>query len=90
MAEDSVPVRNITYSAPKSVLSSTRIKTALATCLVPAVTEKCGVVAIRCCFESCSRADAVKQLAARRRQIELKLIEIDDVSVLNFIFLLPI
>ena len=78
--EDIVPVRRVKYSAPKTALSSSTIRAALSAALVPAVVERCGVVAIRCIFEFSTRAEAVKQLAARRRQLELKMEEIDDVS----------
>ena len=75
-----MPVRNVKFGPPKTALSNSSIKNALSTTLVPAILESCGIVAVRCAFEFCSQSEAIKQLAARRKQIELKLVEVEDVS----------
>ena len=65
------------YVVPKprySLLSKVRQR-ALGTHLVPAVMKRCQVVTLRLIFPYGTREETVIQIAPRRRQIELALLE---------------
>ena len=70
--EDIIPVRSVSYGPPRSSLGSKSIIQGLKANLIPVVTRSCQVVAVRCIFDVSDEAEAKKQIAARRRQLEMK------------------
>ena len=81
--DDIVPVRNVSYGPPRNSLSSKSIMQGLRANLVPAITRTCQAVAIRCVFDANDEREAKKQLAARRRQLELKALSHPEVCTLQ-------
>ena len=75
-----MPIKSVAYGVPRSQLTSNSLKLCLKSNLVPAVTTHCQVVAIRSAFCLASHQEATQQLAARRRQLELKALEHSEVS----------
>ena len=71
-------VKDVSLKRPRSKLSSPAIYSALEAHLVPPILNDCHVVAFRGIF-SASQEDIILQIAARRRQIELKLQENSEV-----------
>ena len=84
--DDLLPVRNIRYGPPKASLKNANIESGLRNTLVPAILQCCTVVAVRSIFDFSTYPEAVKQLAARRKQIEDQLLKMDAVSDLYFCF----
>ena len=77
---------SVSYSRPRSSIQSKGLMNSLRTRLVPAVLQECQVVSVRCVWDFVSRDRAVEQLAARRRQLEMKLLELDEVRSHFFIY----
>ena len=77
----SLPLRSVQYSLPRTQFSSKKLKELLESNLVPPVINDCHVFGVRCVFDFCNNAEAVKQLAARRRILELKLRESEEVCI---------
>ena len=85
--DDIVPVRNISYGPPRRSLTSKSIIQGLRANLVPVVTRTCQAVAIRCVFDATDEREARKQLAARRRQLEMKALSHSEVLIFySFLF----
>ena len=80
MSNAGLPIKRVRYGTPRSTLSNANICNALKAHVVPLVTKEYQVVAIRCCLDFTDHDIAVKQLAARRRLLEMKLFELDEVS----------
>ena len=74
-------LKDINLKRPRSKLSSPAIYSALETHLVPPILNDCHVVAFRGIFSGTPQ-DVTLQIAARRRQIELKLQESSEVRYL--------
>ena len=72
-------LKTVILGRPRSQCSSRNIQNALRASLVPIVVEECEVVAVRCVFDFMDKSEAVKQLAARRKQLEDKLRELPEV-----------
>ena len=79
-------VRAVKYGRPRCSLKNANIQAALRTTLVPHIASKCSIVAIRSIFDFATHAEAVQQLAARRKQIEdtLETLEMASVFISNF------
>lgn len=80
MEDDNAPLNNVRYGPPKPALRNSNIESALRHTLVPCVMEYCSVVAVRAIFEFSTHPEAVKQLAARRKQIEDEFLKAESVS----------
>ena len=74
-----LPVRKVELTRPRSKLSATNLKNAFKVRFLPQVTKELHIVAVRCVFDFCSQAEVVRQLAARRRALEIKLLECKEV-----------
>ena len=81
-----LPLRNVLYGRPRSQISSRNLMNALKANLLPSVIKNVHVIGIRCVFDFIDRREAVQQLAARRRLLEKKLRESNEVC--TFIFLI--
>ena len=82
MAEDELlPLRSVRYGPPKVSLKNANIESGLRNTLVPAILKCCSVVAVRSIFDFSTHAEAVKQLAARRKQIEDALLKLESVGL---------
>ena len=77
-------VKKTRLQRPRSALSSANIKNALRSHLVPPIIKHCQCVALRCMFDFSRREEIVQQIAARRRQLEVHLME-DQPNVSNFV-----
>ena len=77
-------VKKTRLQRPRSALSSANIKNALRSYLVPPILKYCQCVALRCMFDFSRREEIVQQIAARRRQLEVHLME-DQPNVSNFV-----
>ena len=83
---DCAPVASVKYGPPRGSLTNQSIVKALQSNIVPAVIADCQVVSLRCVFEFTSFDEARKQLAARRRQLEMKVKENSEVSLYSLIY----
>ena len=72
-------VSRINLKRPRTKLTNTGIFNALETDLVLHVLDECNAIAIRATFSTESPDDIVLQIAARRRAIEMKLLELPEV-----------
>lgn len=79
-------VKKYVVPKPRCSLLSKVTQRALGTHLVPAVMKRCQVVALRLIFPYGTREETVIQIAPRRRQIELALLEQNEVSILLFLY----
>ena len=80
-------VWSVSYTPPKGQCSNRNLVTALRTRFVPAILSECQAVSVRCVFDLANRTVAIEQLAARRRQLEVKLFEQNEVHCVYFIIL---
>ena len=78
---DKVAKNSVTMAAPARQLNSKVIRQAPETFVVPDVLKHCHVAAIRCIFNVADKEDIVKQLAARRRKLEMSLLENREVRL---------
>ena len=76
-----LPVSGVSYGRPRSQLNNRNLMNALKAHLIPAVVNDLHIVAVRCVFDFVDYAEAVKQLAGRRRLLEKKLLESEEVSL---------
>ena len=81
MDDDLVPLRRVRFGPPKSSLKNANVESAVRNTIVPIVLESCNVVAVRSIFDFATYAQAVEQLAARRKKIEDAILKLDAVSV---------
>ena len=81
MSAGFLPLKRVHYGTPRSACSNMNICNALKAHIVPLVTKEYQVVSIRCCFDFVDHQEAVKQLAARRRLMEMKLTELEEVII---------
>lgn len=81
MNNKKLPVKSVLYNRPRSQLNNRNLKNALTAHLIPIVVDNVHVIGIRCVFDFTSTAEAVKQLAARRRLLETRLREFEEVSI---------
>ena len=86
MEEDLASLNNVRYGPPKPSLRNTNMESALRNTLVPCIMDYCSVVAVRAIFEFSTHAEAVKQLAARRKKIEDELLKAESVSFVTVLF----
>ena len=80
MSSDSLPLKSVSYGPPRGSLTNRNIMNGLRANLVPAVAGTCQIVAIRCVFGLSDLPTATKQLAARRRQLEIGVLQNPEVS----------
>ena len=83
LVEMFLPVRRHALVRPRTALTGVNIKNALKTHLVPTILKECQTVSVRCIFDF-NNEEVVKQLAARRRQLEMKLLEREEVILFEF------
>lgn len=81
MSDKSLPLKEIRYTRPRSSCSSQNLMNALEANFIPAVIKDVHVFCVRCVFDFIDSNEAVKQLAARRRVIEVKLRESEEVCI---------
>ena len=85
-----LPVNQVALGKPNNQLYNKQLLDALKAHLIPPVVRDVHVFGIRCVFDFISYGDAVRQLAARRRAIEKKFLESEEVIyfLLRFILFL--
>ena len=77
-----LPVSTVSYGRPTNHrLSNMSLKNGLEGNLIPAIVNDLQIVAVRCIFNFLDYGEAVKQIAARRRLLEKKLLECEEVIV---------
>ena len=74
------PRRKHTVGKPRRTSANAMTIRSLDTHVVPCIIELCQVVGIRAIFGHEPHNETVKQVAARRRQIEMALLEEEEVS----------
>ena len=78
-------LKNVNLKRPRTRLTNSAIFNALESDLIPALLGQCNVIAARAIFSAESQEDVVLQIAARRRAIEKKLMESQEVRVIHFL-----
>ena len=82
---DFIPVRAVSYGPSRTKLRARGIMTALKANLVRAVTQVCQVVAVHRISNTRTDQEATQQIAARRRQLEMKTLQHPEVSFCVFL-----
>ena len=82
-----LPIHNVSYGRPRSQFGTGNLKKGLEGHIIPVVIEHTHVIAVRCVFEFTSTAEAIKQLAVRRRKLEMILRDMEQVKVFFLLIL---
>ena len=81
-----LPLKRHSLPRVRTDMTSVKLKNALKIHLVPKILKECQTVSVRCVFEYVTNAEVVQQIAARRRQLEMKLLELDEVRNLDNVY----
>ena len=81
-----LPVKDVSISRPRNQFNDRNLANALDCHFTPCVINDVHVISVRCVFDFISSAEAVKHLAARRRLMEKRLLESEEVIHVLFIF----
>lgn len=76
-----LPVSAVSYGRPRNQLNNRNLTNALKANLIPAMVTDVHIVAVRCVFDFLTYGETVKQIAGRRRLLEKKLLECEEVIV---------
>ena len=80
-----LPVSAVSYGRPRNMLNNRNLTNAFKANLIPAVVKDVHIVAVRCVFDFLSYGETVKEIAGRRRQLEKKLLECEEVIVYHIL-----